>query len=286
MDINSIIEFKWINFIPQKYIMKKIFLLLIVFASLTTFSQDLFRETINGKIIVEGNDVEGIVIFNATTNLGTVSNAKGEFEIKVALNDLIEIKALEYKNFDLRINEYILDSKRLSLFLIEEVNKLEEIIIVSDNKMTGNLNADINIASKFIQKKDVIYFSFNKEDSFKTIETTDNKNPPKVITYENELVDGLNIVNVVDQLLIPLFRAEVKDKKAAGIPEVPAEYVKYYLGSNFLVENFNIPEHRVEEFIRYVEDDTFDFNLLNYGNEIKFLELVSKKSKEFLAEKK
>jgi hypothetical protein len=48
------------------------------------------------------------------------------------------------------------------------------------------------------------------------------------------------------------------------------------------VEHFNIPEHRVEEFIRYVETKGFDFNLLNYGNEIEFLELLSKKSNAFL----
>ena len=74
----------------------------------------------------------------------------------------------------------------------------------------------------------------------------------------------------------------MKDKKAVGIPEVPAISIKYYLGSNFLVENFNIPEHRVEEFIRYVEDETFDFDLLNYGHEMEFLEVLSKKSKTFL----
>ena len=96
---------------------------------------------------------------------------------------------------------------------------------------------------------------------------------------------GLNIVNIVDQLLIPLFRSEVKDKKAAGIPEVPSKSIKYYLGANFLVENFSIPEHRVEEFIRYVEDATFDFDLLNYGHEIQFLELQNFKSKEFLESK-
>ena len=97
------------------------------------------------------------------------------------------------------------------------------------------------------------------------------------------MVNGLNIVNVVDQLLIPLFRSEVKDKKAAGVPEVPAKSIKYYLGSSFLVDNFSIPEHRVEEFIRYVEDDTFDFEMLNYGHELEFLELLSKKSKTFLS---
>ena len=74
----------------------------------------------------------------------------------------------------------------------------------------------------------------------------------------------------------------MKDKNAAGVPEAPAKAIKYYFGSNFLVENFNIPEHRVEEFIRYVEDEAFDFDLLNYGNEIECLEALSKKSKTFL----
>ena len=88
--------------------MKKLLLLLLVFTSFAAFSQDLFRETINGKIIVEGNDIENIVIYNASTKKGSVTNDKGEFQIIVALNDLIEVRALEYRNFDLRINEYIL----------------------------------------------------------------------------------------------------------------------------------------------------------------------------------
>ena len=96
------------------------------------------------------------------------------------------------------------------------------------------------------------------------------------------MVNGLNVINVVDQLLIPLFRSEVKDKKATGISKIPANSIKYFLASDYLVENFNIPPHRVEEFIRYVEDDTFNFQLLNYGNEMEFLELLSQKSKVFL----
>jgi hypothetical protein len=267
--------------------MKQLLLFAILFTGFTTLSQDLFRETIKGKIVVEGNDIENIVIFNATTNLGTITDNKGEFEIKVTLNDLLEIRALEYQNIDIKINQYILESKKINLFLFEEINKLEEIIIVSNNKMTGNFAADINTATKFAQKKDALYFSIKNDESYKNIKTRTNEKPQKVIPSDaRTFTDGLNIVNVVDQLLIPLFRSEVKDKKAKGIPEVPAEYIKYYLGSSFLVDNFNIPEHRVEEFIRYVEDDTFDFNLLNYGNEIKFLELINKKSKIFLAEKK
>ena len=99
------------------------------------------------------------------------------------------------------------------------------------------------------------------------------------------MVNGLNIVNVVDQLLLPLFRSEVKDKKKVGVPDVPVENIKYYFGSEFLVDNFNIPEHRVEEFIRFVESDDFDFSLLNYGKEMEFLEVINKKSIIFLNSK-
>ena len=84
------------------------------------------------------------------------------------------------------------------------------------------------------------------------------------------------------KLLIPLFRSEVANKKEKGIPDVPATSIKYFFGSQFLTDNFNIPTHRVEEFIRFVEAEDFDFSLLNYGKEMQLLEVINTKSKEFL----
>jgi hypothetical protein len=262
--------------------MKKLLPLFLFCISFFAFSQDIKREKIKGTIVVEGSDLEGITIYNSSSSSGTVTDEKGEFIIAAALNDLIEIRAIEYQNFDVRINEFILESKIIHLFLIEEMNQLEEVII-SPKKLTGNLKTDINIVQTFSPKRDAIYFGIKNEDSYGF--NGENRNRLKKIAMHSRpqgMIDGLNIVNVVDQLLIPLFRSEVKDKKAAGIPEVPVKSIKYYLGSNFLVENFNIPEHRVEEFIRYVENEAFDFDLLNYGHEIEFLELLNRKSKVFL----
>lgn len=87
---------------------------------------------------------------------------------------------------------------------------------------------------------------------------------------------------MVDQLLIPLFRSEVKNKKVLGMPDVPAKSIKYFFGSEFLSDNFGIPKHRIEEFIRYVEEENFDFNLLNYGKELELLEVINVKSALFL----
>ena len=263
--------------------MKKLLPLFVFLISFSAISQDIRRENVKGKIIVEGNDIEGISIYNTTSSIGTVTNENGEFVIAVAINDLLEIRAVEYQNFDVRINKAILESKRINIFLIEEVNKLDEVVVIK-KRLTGDLKTDINTVKIFNPKLDAIYFGIENHDVYDY--TEDNKSQIKNMAIRSEaqaMVHSLNVINVVDQLLIPLFRSEVKDKKAAGIPEVPAKSIKYYLGSNFLANNFNIPEHRVEEFIRYVEDDeTFDFELLNYGHELEFLELLNKKSELFL----
>ena len=265
-----------------KLAMKKRLLLLLFCIPFLTFAQDVKRENIKGKIIVEGNDIEGITIYNANSKKGTITDEKGEFMIAVALNDLIEVKALEYQNIDIRVNKDILDSKKLRIFLIEEINLLDE-VFVKNRSLTGNLNTDVSNVKLFRPKLDVVYFGMVNEDPNDFTENNPAQTKNMAVRSEAQaMVHSLNVINVVDQLLLPLFRSEVKDKKASGIPEVPVKSIKYYLGSTFLVENFNIPEHRVEEFIRYVEDDTFDFELLNYGHEIEFLELLNRKSKMFL----
>jgi hypothetical protein len=174
----------------------------------------------------------------------------------------------------------------MKIFLIEEINKLDE-IVVSTKGLSGNLSTDIKTTNAFNPKLDALYFAIEQSDEYQFQE--DYKPEVTNITMNTQrqrMINGLNIVNVVDQLLLPLFRSEVKNKKTNGIPEVPVESIKYYFGSEFLVDNFNIPEHRVEDFIRYVESENFDFSLLNYGKEMEFLELLHKKSPQFLKESK
>ena len=255
---------------------------LIFFTSFWAFAQDINRENIIGKIIVEGSDLEGITIYNTASNKGTVTNKQGEFMIAVALNDLLEIRALAYQNIDVRVNKAILESKKMSVYLIEEMIMLDE-VAVTDRELSGNIVTDASRVEPFNPKPDVFYFGVTYTDIYSLADDSDSQVRHLERSDQGKtMVNGLDIVNIVDQLLIPLFRSEVKNKEEAGVPEVPAENIKYYLGSDFIVENFEIPEHRVQEFIRYVEDDTFDYDLLNYGHEIELLDLLSKKSALFL----
>lgn len=256
---------------------------LLIITTLLSFSQSLQPVSVHGKIIVESSDVEGIAVQN-TSNKGdyTYTDENGEFDIEVRLNDQIEISALQFQNFTVKINQTNLDSKRLRIFLIEEVNKLDEILVLSSG-LTGELQTDVTMVKTFNPKLDAVYFGIKRSDEFDF--SADNRSDVENTAMHSQIptmVNGLNIVNVVDQLLLPLFRSEAKDKKDSGVPDVPMESVKFYFGSEFLVDNFNIPKYRVEEFIRYVEDENFDYDLLNYGNEMEFLEILNQKSKVFL----
>lgn len=262
--------------------MKPLLTFLMLFTSLVAVSQEIDRETIVGKIIVEGSDLEGITIYNSSTKKGTVTDKNGKFILAVASNDVLEIRALEYQSIDVTVNKAILKSNKMSVYLIEKMNILDEVVIPK-KELSGNLATDVHKLEPFNPKLDAFYFSIDYDKIYSLNDDTESQISHLDRNDQGKnMVDGLDVVNVVDQLLIPLFRSEVENKEEAGVPEVPAENIKYYLGSDFLVENFSIPEHRVEEFIRYVEDDSFDLDLLNYGNEIEFLELLGGKSKSFL----
>lgn len=268
--------------------MKKAIFFFALLSTMHNMSQNVKRVQVNGRIIVESNDISGITIYNMSSNKGAITNENGEFKLRVGLDDLIEVSALQYQNLNFKINEAIIQSKTMKLFLIEEIYKLEE-IVVSTKGLSGNLNIDISNTNVFKPKLDALYFGIKHSDDFEFKD--DYKSKVKNVTLNSErqtMINGLNIVNVVDQLLLPLFRSKVADKKESGIPDVPIESIKYYFGSEFLVDNFNIPSHRVEEFIRFVESKDFNFSLLNYGKEMEFLELLNQKSVEFssLNEKK
>jgi hypothetical protein len=128
--------------------MKKIIIFFAFLASLQAISQDLKRVEVKGKIIVESNDVMGITIFNKSSNLVAITDDKGEFVLSVGLNDLIEVSALQFQNINFQVSEAIIQSKAMKIFLIEEINKLDE-IVVSTKGLSGNLSTDI----KSIQPK-------------------------------------------------------------------------------------------------------------------------------------
>ena len=105
------------------------------------------RVQVEGLILSEKNDVEGVTIFNISTKKGTISDGKGEFKLLVAEHDIIEISALQFQVVTIEISAEVIISKSLKIQLLEQVNQLKEVLV--GKVLTGDLNSDIkNIEGK------------------------------------------------------------------------------------------------------------------------------------------
>ena len=272
------------NFImlkPTKNILKLICLFAFVaFSLLSIHAQDVQRIEVSGKIIVDSPDVEGVTIFNASSNKGTITDAEGKFNILVTLNDRLQFSALQFKNFEVVITQDIIDSKAMTVVLVEEVNKLPEIIILPYG-LTGNLDIDAIRAKTVNPDLDALYFGLDNLDK---IEFTDDylTGIRNTAMTDNRLYYTADAIKIIGLLVNPLFKD--KNKNDRELLATDRDIVEKY-SPEYLFDKLNIPENQMMEFIYFVEDSGMDKTLLEDGKELQFLDYVIKKSKEFQVNK-
>jgi hypothetical protein len=248
------------------------------------FSQDIERTLINGKIIVSSEDKEGVAVFNTSSNKGTTTDEEGYFSINVALNDIIEFSALQFKDFTVKISEDIIRSKRLTVILVEEVNKLDEVVLLPFG-LTGNINADLNNVRTYNVSLDYVYFGLDNITDFEF--SPDYKTEAENVAFNeyNPRVDNmLNVVNLAGFLLKQVANVDLSKKtqeeKRLEITPFRRALEKY--SYNYLHVNFDIPLDQMEDFIAFMETEGIADDLFAKDKEIQLLERINQLSQAFL----
>ncbi len=119
-------------------------LVVLLLIQAPAFAQNIARVMIDGQIIVPaGDDVAGIVIYNKTSERGTITSEEGTFDIAVARNDEVVIQSVQFAPITAIIDQGIINSRQMNVTLRETVNELDE-IIVRPNELTGDIVADVN----------------------------------------------------------------------------------------------------------------------------------------------
>lgn len=266
-------NFKLMSFLYQtKLIAMKNFLLSASFFMFCFFisAQTVNRVEVNGKIIAE-NDVEGVTIFNTSSNKGTVADENGDFKLDVALNDIIEVSALQYISVEVSITQDVIDSKILRLFLVEELNKLSEVILLP-SLLTGEIHVDIDNSED--QRYIEMHFGDLSDMEFGEDEFSEVRN---IITSEGVYYNGVDFARIFG--LNRLFKRSNKKNKLP--PNTTDELAAKY-SQAFIEGNFNIPHDDVDDFIAYVNAKNFDESLLKEGNEMELIQYLNDQSKLFL----
>ena len=265
--------------------MKNLLLLLLSFLAFTAFGQDIKRIPINGKIIVSSQDKEGVTVYNTSSNKGTITDEDGYFRINVALDDVIEFGALQFKDFAVSISEKIISSKRLTVILVEEINKLDEVVLLPFD-LTGNLNADLENVRTYNVNLEDVYFGLDNIEDFEFSADYKTKADNLAFIENNPRVDNmLNLVNVAGFLIkqvINVDKDKLKTKKDKKLKKTPFKKALDSYSINYIHANFNIPLDQVEAFTDYVEKEGVNESLFEKDKELQLLERISQLSKSFL----
>ncbi len=252
--------------------------MLLLYASLA-FCQSVDRVEVAGKIIVSTEDLEGVTIFNASSNKGTITNALGEFKMEVALNDKIEVSALQFIPFKLTITKDVVDTRTLKVYLVERINNLDEVVILPYG-LTGFLKTD----TENVKVIDAIGFSFGSFSNFDM--SDDYHSGVENIAMAQSPIYLADFGQILKLMMPSLFKRKSKEERRGGIETAIKEssVSELFEGykDDYFTNNYGIPKERVGAFILFLEDENFDAALLDKGNEMKLIESLQQKSKLFL----
>lgn len=264
--------------------MKYTALLLFSLFTIISFSQDLQRTKVTGKIIVSSDDKEGVTVYNTSTNKGTVTDKSGNFEINVAVNDRVEFGALQFKDFTVTVTEQVINTKKMTVILVEEINKLDEVVLLPFG-LTGNLNVDLDNVRTYNASLDAIYFGLNNIDDFEF--AADYKSKPDNLAFREyqpevtNMIDFVNLAKLVWSKKDKTSDTELTEAEKA-IPKTPIQEKLDAYGADYMATNFKIPSNQFDAFIDYVQQEGVDKALLEAGKEVQFLERLNDLSKKFL----
>ena len=268
---------------------KQLLLFLLLITSISVFSQDIERITISGKITAsKGDDVEGINIYNKSSQKGTITSVTGEFKLKVAENDRIYISAMQYQRFTVIIDEGIINTKTMHIALNPVINQLDEVLI-RPYDLSGNIVADVKRVNLTTVKHpwDLSYENLEFGYEFSADAQTSVKgNKADEAFHNGQEQYGGDLIGL-GALLVSAFLPKSKKKKSTKkeqISEVDmvTNAVQKRFGINYISKTFDIPEDKVNEFIYFVEENGIDKKLLLPENELLLIEYLDEQSKAYL----
>lgn len=256
---------------------KRLLILFCLLVSLPLLSQEIERTRVQGKIIVpEGDNPEGMTVFNETSQRGTITNTSGEFKLSVAVNDSVSFSALQFQKFTVVVDKGIIESGEMNVFIRESITELPEVVVLPHD-LSGNINVDVNrIAVTEIDLPN--YSAADLERMNVRVEPDSLTGPGKndaLGASQTRLVNGLNFVNI--------FKALVGGGEYANkIPQGEMDdYMRRIYDDDFFSENLDIELDYINDFIFYATDHGLTSKMMEDGNELDLIEFLIEKSEDY-----
>ncbi|MAT90816.1 MAG: hypothetical protein CMC35_08980 [Flavobacteriaceae bacterium] len=246
--------------------------------SLSLQAQEVERTVINGRVTApQGEDIEGINLYNISSQKGTVTEADGSFTLAVAEQDRILVSAIQFQSFKVIVDEGVINNKQLRIYLNPAVNELEE-VIVRPYDLSGNVIADVDrikvstVGSGFDLSYENLEF---KMDFRPDRQSSIKRNIAAEALNQGANQAGANLLGLAG-LLFP--KKKQTPKEVVATKEALTVALRQRFSNTYITETFDIESARVNDFIYFVEENGLQPHLLKETNEIRLLEHLHQQS--------
>ncbi|TMM56132.1 hypothetical protein FEE95_16015 [Maribacter algarum] len=245
--------------------MKQVLLFaLVIFFSTPIWSQDDGRVILRGKVLYRNVNVPNENVINATSEMATITNTNGEYQIRVKVGDELVFSALNYQIEIVEITEEILKNNRLVIEVNEKVTELEEVVVTPEQQ------------ERFLAAKNKIL----KEEFEYEIDRSSEVENIALSQSERGLQNGLNFVGIYKALAKALKRNKTEEKAPLSISDV----MRQVYDDEFFVMDLQLPQDKIDAFLFYCDTKMPAQSLLKKENEFELIEFLVTHSETFRQE--
>lgn len=223
------------------------------------------QETLmKGRIYADSIGEYQVNIINIDQQIGSVSNTKGNYEIKARVGDSILFTSLQHRTYTIKVDKKNLENDT-SIFLELHVNELPEVTLNQYN-LSGDLTKDIDkVKVNFVDQRQ---FGFG-------------------VPRELEKIDR-ELYTSSTGMLTPLIYAitgetkRLKQRKANATVRSNQIKIMRQVSSDLITKDLKIPEKYIEDFAYFCAEDLKTMSIVNKNDPLALIDELKLKAIAYL----
>ncbi|MDR5591849.1 carboxypeptidase-like regulatory domain-containing protein [Christiangramia sp. SM2212] len=253
------------------------FFFMLFFTASNLFAQE--SRVLEGQILADSIQPANVHVVNLDLEKGTTSDENGKFMIIAEQGDRILFSSVQFQNREIVIKQEDIESGKIGVTLFPARNELDEVKI-TDLKLSGHLDLDVPKIKYFEREKYGIPYAEKKLTQTERRLYTANAGVKSRWSYFGILLGGLpldvlmNDINGKTKYLKALQKQEQLQLEVQSGIDV--------LGKSFFIEDLDLPETEIENFVYYCARDPKFQDFLSSNNRLELIEFYNNKRQDFI----
>ena len=251
--------------------MNRAFLILFLIFSSQILAQDS-RVKISGLVLNDTLRIENVHVINKSTQMGTLTNAKGQFKINASVKDTLMFSNIQFENKIVIITQENLITKYILIKLDELTNELDEVIVKQYDDVSEELGLP-NAGKKPLNKLE------------RNLNHYSQKSTPVVILQALFFKPGGidDVYNIIsgnrkrDRKLKALIDADRQNETDL----LAIDNMRTHFGDEFFVNTIGLEQDEINNYIHFCFSEGI-VKLYNDGRLIEVIDIFLKNKEAFL----